>query len=527
MLHAHDACMTPKHVPSTHQLPPSQGLLAAIVESSDDAIISKTLDSIITSWNAAAERLFGYSAEEAVGQSVLALLIPDDRKDEEKIILERLRRGERIEHYETVRKTKAGRMLDLSLTISPVRDAIGEIVGASKIARDITEQKRVASELRETDRRKTEFLALLAHELRNPLGPIRHAVKILRARTPKPEELDWATNIIDRQTEHLTRLVDDLLDVSRITRGTIELRKERVDVTNILKSAVEVSVTQIEKHRHQLSVTPPSEPLHVEGDATRLMQVITNLLDNAAKYTDPGGRIWLSAEREGDDAVIRVRDTGIGIAREVLPHIFEMFTQAGASLERAHGGLGVGLALVDRLVRLHGGSITAASAGEGAGSEFTICLPVAEKSRTSPGAGTPAPASARAARCRILVVDDNVDSVDSLAVLLGIMGHKVESANDGQEGLRIAATFHPQVAILDIGLPRMNGYDLAQRLRREPWAKDLVLVALTGWGLEEHRERSAQSEFDHHLTKPVNVEALQMILAAVATSEPEHKVFAR
>ena len=519
--------MTPKRAPSPQLQPPSQGVLAAIVESSEDAIISKTLDGIVTSWNATAERLFGYSPEEAVGQSVVALLIPDDRKDEENVILERLRHGERIQLYETVRKTKDGRLLDISLTISPVRDANGEIVGASEIARDITEQKRVASELREADRRKTEFLALLAHELRNPLGPIRHAVKILRARTPRPEELEWATNIIDRQTEHLTRLVDDLLDVSRITRGTIELRKDRVDVTTILMGAVEVSGMQIEKHRHQLLVTPPSEPIHVVGDPTRLTQVVTNLLDNAAKYTDPGGRIWLSAEQEGDDAVIRVRDTGIGIAREALPHVFEMFTQTGAFLERTHGGLGVGLALVDRLVKLHGGSVTAASGGAGAGSEFTIRLPVAETTRTSPDAGTPVAAGARATRRRVLVVDDNVDSVDSLAVLLGIMGHEVESANDGQEGLRLAAQFHPQIGILDIGLPKMNGYDLAQRLRREPWAKDLVLVALTGWGLEEHRERSAQSGFDHHLTKPVNLDALQMILATVATGEPEDNVAAR
>jgi PAS domain S-box-containing protein len=504
-----------------------QALLASIVESSDDAIISKTLDGVITSWNAAAQRLFGYTAKEAVGQSVVALLIPDDRKDEEHVILGRLRRGERIEHYETVRKTKDGRLLDISLTISPVRDTNGQVVGASKIARDITEQKRVGSELQEADRRKTEFLAMLAHELRNPLGPIRHAVKILRARTPKPEELEWATNIIDRQTEHLTRLVDDLLDVSRITRGTIELRKERVDVTTILASAVEVSGAQIEKHRHQLRVTPPIEPLYVEGDATRLTQVVTNLLDNAVKYTDPGGRIWLSAEQEGEDAVIRVRDTGIGIAREVLPRIFEMFTQAGASVERSHGGLGVGLALVDRLVRLHGGRVTATSGGAGAGSEFTIRLPLAEVSRKSPAAGIPVAASARSTRCRILVVDDNVDSVDSLAVLLGIMGHEVASAHDGKEGLQIAEKFHPQVAILDIGLPRMNGYDLAQRLRREPWAKDLVLVALTGWGLDEHRERSSQSGFDHHLTKPVNLDTLQMILAAAATGEPEDKLAAR
>jgi PAS domain S-box-containing protein len=391
--------MTPKRAPSPPLQPPSQGLLAAIVESSDDAIISTTLDGIITSWNATAERLFGYSPQEAVGQSVVALLIPDDRKDEENVILERLRRGERIEHFETVRRTKDGRLLDVSLTISPVRDANGEIVGASKIARDITEKNRLERQLRDADRHRIEFLALLAHELRNPLGPIRHAVNILRARTPQPEELEWATNILDRQTEHLTRLVEDLLDVSRITRGTIELHKEQVDITTVLTGAVEVSATLIEKHRHQLIVTPPSEPLSVEGDATRLTQVVMNLLDNAAKYTDSGGRIWLSAEREDDDAVIRVRDTGIGIARDLLPRIFDMFTQAGASVERSQGGLGVGLALVDRLVKLHGGSVSATSGGPGAGSEFTIRLPLAETSHKPAGeAATSEPEDKVAAR---------------------------------------------------------------------------------------------------------------------------------
>ena len=360
-------------------LPASQRLLAAIVESSEDAIISETLDGTITSWNAAAERLFGYTADAAIGQSVVKLLIPDDRKNEETIMLDRIHRGERIEHFETLRKTKDGRLLDLSLTISPVRDGKGVMVGAAMIARDITEQKRVQHELKEADRRKIEFLALLARELRNPLGPIRHAVKILRARTPRPDELEWATNIIDRQAEHLTRLIEDLLDVSRITRGTIELRQELIDIATILKAAVEASTTLIEKSHHQLRVTPPSEPLHVYGDPTRLTQIVTNLLDNAAKYTDRDGRIWLSAQREGDEAVIRVNDSGIGIPAELLPHIFDMFTQAAMSLERPQGGLGVGLSLVDRLVKLHGGTVTAASAGPGAGSEFTIRLPVAEK----------------------------------------------------------------------------------------------------------------------------------------------------
>jgi PAS domain S-box-containing protein len=530
-LQVHRSCMTDKAAPSESAREPGvaapEGLLAAIVESSEDAIISKTLDGVITSWNASAQRLFGYTAEEAIGQPVVSLLIPDDRKNEEAIILDRIHRGERIEHFETVRKTKDGRLLDISLTISPVRGSAGEIVGASKVARDITEQIRVKRELAESDRRKNEFLALLAHELRNPLGPIRHAVKILRARTPRPDELEWATNIIDRQTEHMTRLVDDLLDVSRITRGTIELRKERIDIASILKGAVEASSTLIGKAHHQLRVTPPAEPLYVEGDPTRLTQVLTNLLDNAAKYTDPGGRIWLSAEREGDEVVIRVKDTGIGIPPEMLPVIFDMFTQAAMTLERSQGGLGVGLSLVDRLVKLHGGSVSAASPGAGHGSEFTIRLPLVEKSRKPAAEPATAPESTnRAPRCRVLVVDDNVDSVDSLAMLLRIMGHEVEVANDGQEALTVATRFRPAVAVLDIGLPKMNGYDLAQRMRQEPWGKDLVLVALTGWGQEEHRQRSAQSGFNHHLTKPVDLDDLEEILAFAATCVPDDRLAA-
>lgn len=502
-------------------LPAPQALLAAIVESSDDAIISKTLDGIITSWNGGAQRLFGYKPEEAIGQSVL-MLIPEDRKDEEGMILGRLRRGERIEHYETIRITKDGRHVDISLTISPIKDDNGTLLGASKVARDITLQRRVQRELQEADTRKNEFLALLAHELRNPLGPIRHAVKILGARSPSPEELRWATSIIDRQTEHLTRLVDDLLDVARITRGTIELRRDRLEVAAILRAAVEATSALVEKSRHQLRVTPPGEPVYVEGDATRLTQVLTNLLDNAAKYTDPGGQISVSAAREGDVVVIRVRDTGIGIPADVLPSIFDMFTQAQLPLERSQGGLGVGLSLVDKLVRLHGGTVSAYSAGVGSGSEFTIRLPAAPKMPRPAAQNVPAPAAPAPQKlCRVLVVDDNQDSADSLAMLLRIMGHETKTAHDGEQALTLADEYRPDIAILDIGLPKLNGYDLARQIREKAWAKDTVLVALTGWGQQEHRRRSAESGFDHHLTKPVALDVLQEILAAAERCRPE------
>jgi PAS domain S-box-containing protein len=506
--------------------PAGDALLAAIVESSDDAIISKTLDGIITSWNRGAERLFGHTAEEAIGQSIM-ILIPEDRHDEEEMILGRMRRGERIEHYETIRRTKDGRSIDISVTISPLRDEAGVVVGASKVARDITLQKRVQRELTEADERKNEFLALLAHELRNPLGPIRHAVKILRARTPNPEELQWATSIIDRQTEHMTRLVEDLLDVSRITRGTIELRHERVDIAAILKSSVEASHAMMERHHHQLRVTAPAQPLFVHGDTTRLVQVVTNLLDNAAKYTDPGGKVWLSGEREGDMVVIRVKDTGIGIPSEVLPRIFDMFTQSTMSLERAQGGLGVGLALVERLVKMHGGTVTAHSAGAGQGSQFTIRLPLAPPQKTAPAENQDLVVEPGAHRCRVLVVDDNVDSVDSLGMLLRLLGHEVETASDGRSALVKADEFRPQVAILDIGLPKVNGYDLAKQIRERDWARDVVLVALTGWGQEQHRRRSEEAGFNYHLTKPVEFDVLQKILAEADNCPPTRNGAAR
>ena len=511
---------------ATLKAPSGEALLAAIVASSDDAIVSKTLDGIITSWNRGAERVFGYSAQEAIGQSI-RMLIPEDRRHEEDVILARLRRGEPVEHYETVRVTKDGRVIDIAVTISPVRDETGQVVGASKVARDITLQKRVQRELQEADTRKTEFLALLAHELRNPLGPIRHAVKILRARAPSPDELQWATSIIDRQTEHMTRLVEDLLDVSRITRGTIELRRERVDVATILKAAVEASSALMERNHHQLKVTTPSQPLYVEGDLTRLTQVVANLLDNAAKYTDPGGKVWLSAEREGDTAVIRVKDSGIGIPSEVLPRIFDMFTQAGLPLERAQGGLGVGLALVERLVLLHGGQVSAYSSGAGQGSQFTIRLPLAQAQKVPAVERRDATPPKSAKRCRVLVVDDNVDSVDSLAMLLRMMGHEVETASDGASGLEKAAAFRPDVAILDIGLPKVNGYELAKQIREQQWSANVVLVALTGWGQEQHRRRSEESGFNYHLTKPVEFDVLQEILAAADHGLPERNVAAR
>ena len=376
------------------------------------------------------------------------------------------------------------------------------------------ENVRLLSALKESDRRKDEFLAILAHELRNPLAPIRNAVQIYRAKGLPVPELQWATEVIDRQAHQMTRLVDDLLDVSRITKGKIELRKERVELAVVVNSAVEASRPLIEKWGHGLTVTIPPQPIQIEADPTRMAQVLSNLLNNAAKYMDQGGRIWVIAERQSDHVLIRVKDTGIGIPTETLPRIFDMFTQVDRSLERSEGGLGIGLTLVQRLVEMHGGTVEARSDGPGKGSEFVVRLAVAEVKDQGPqGAACDDEKGAAPARRRILVVDDNRDAADSLGMLLRMMGNEVHTAYDGLEAVGAAAAFQPDVVLLDLGLPKLDGYEAARRIREQDGGTDMVLVAVTGWGQEEDRRRSKEAGFDHHMTKPVEFAALQKLLA--------------
>ncbi|HEX3128694.1 MAG TPA: PAS domain-containing sensor histidine kinase [Thermoanaerobaculia bacterium] len=352
----------------------AQARLAAIVESSQDAIVSKTLEGVIQTWNIGAERLFGYKAEEVIGRPI-TLLIPPDRHSEETEILARLGRGERIEHYETIRVAKDGRQLYISLTISPLRDADGKIIGASKVARDITGQRQVLEALQDADRRKSEFLALLAHELRNPLVPLRNGLELMRLASDNPEIVARAREMMDRQLTHMVRLIDDLLDISRINSNKMELRCTEVLLADVVDSAVEIARPTLEAAGHHLTVSLPPEPVVLFADLTRLSQVLANLLNNSAKYTEPGGRVWLSAVREGDQIVVAVRDNGIGIPADALRNIFEMFNQVDRSVERSTGGLGIGLALVKGLVEKHGGTVEAASPGPGQGSTFTIRLP--------------------------------------------------------------------------------------------------------------------------------------------------------
>lgn len=747
--------------------------LAAIVESSDDAIISKDLSGIITSWNRGAERIFGYLAQEAVGQPI-TILIPPDRRHEEVEILARLKRGQHVDHFETVRLRKDGLLLDISLTISPLQDSVGRIIGASKIARDITERKRVENELRasevrfrtlfesvpvavyscnaagviqefnrraaelwgrepaagdtderfcgsfklfrpdgsfmpheqcpmaevvagripavhdaevlierpdgsrvtvvvnirplrnqhgavvgaincfyditerkrteralresetrfrqladampqivwaarpdgyidyynerwyeftgfphdefgqsswepilhpddvrrcvdtyfgcirdekpyqieyrfkdrhrggyrwfmgralpikneegrivrwfgtctdiddvkqaeetlkEVDRRKNEFLATLAHELRNPLAPILNAVQLLGLKSPPDPDFRWGHALIERQVKQLSRLVDDLLDVSRISQGKINLRLEPVDLAAVVRQAIEISRPLIDARNHHLNVSLPKNVAQVEGDPVRLAQVVSNLLNNAAKYTEDGGRIDLAVEEKAGEAVIWVRDTGIGIAPAMLPHIFELFAQVQGSMGRSAGGLGIGLSLVDRLVKMHGGSVRASSAGIGQGSQFIVRLPLLRDTALPAFAEKPNGEKRRTPPRQILVVDDNKDAAESMAVLLRLVGHDVRTAYSGPAALDAAQEQPPEVVLLDIDLPKMDGLEVARRLRQDLGLTTMVLLGMTGYGHEDVRSRTQEAGFSAHLVKPVDLDALQDLLA--------------
>jgi PAS domain S-box-containing protein len=496
----------------------TRAFLAAIVASSDDAIVSKTLDGIIRSWNAGAERVFGYTAEEAIGRPI-TLIIPAELHDEEKDILARLRRGERIDHFETERVTKDGRRINISLTVSPVRDSTGRIIGASKVARDVTDRKRAEAALREADRRKDDFIALLAHELRNPLAPLRNGLQIMRRATGDPNLLTQTRDMMERQLAHMVRLIDDLLDVSRINRNKMELRRCRVLLGDVLSSAIETARPLIEAAGHEFTVSLPPQPVYLDADLTRLAQVFGNLLTNSAKYTERGGRIRLAAERCGSEVVVTVTDNGMGIPPEALPAVFDMFSQVGRSIERVTGGLGIGLALVKGLVEMHGGTVTADSAGLEKGSTFTVRLPVLE-SRPEAAEDTPelAPRGQGPAR-RVLVVDDSRDSATSMALLLRLLGNEVRTAHDGLEAVDAAEAFRPQLILMDVGMPRLNGYEAARRIRDQPWGKAISIVALTGWGQESDRQRSREAGCDSHLVKPVHLADLEGLMARLAGKE--------
>ncbi len=610
--------------------------IAAIVESSDDAIVSKSLDGIVRSWNPSAEKIFGYTAEEAVGKHI-SLIIPEDRLSEEDDVLSRLKRGEKIDHFETIRRAKDGRLLNIMLTVSPVKDRNGNVIGASKVARDVTAQRAseeslreseqrlrlaleagkmgswewniatnqviwsptlerihglepgtfpgtfeayqsdihpddreyvlknitksleegehhieyrlvlpddsmrwveargrlfrdevgrpvkmvgvcidvterktfeeslrtIAAELSEADRRKNEFLAMLAHELRNPLAPISNALEILKLSGSSAERLPSAIRMMERQVNQLVRLVDDLLDVSRISRGKIELRLERVELGSVIEQSVEVTRHQCDSSGLELEVVQPETPIYIQADRTRLNQLLGNLLSNACKFTPTGGRIELIVEPGASTVTIRVRDTGIGIEPRMLENIFEMFVQADTSLERTVSGLGIGLTLVRSLAEMHGGQVSAVSDGPGRGSEFVVEIPMITPTESLTEDLALNESTAPKSR-KILVVDDNIDSAESLALILELSGHDVKKAHDGREAVELAEEFRPDVVLLDIGLPRLNGYEAAREIRKQEWGRKVALFALTGWGQKEDRARSKEAGFDEHMVKPIN-----------------------
>ena len=367
---------------------------------------------------------------------------------------------------------------------------------------------------REQDRRKDEFLAVLAHELRNPLAPLRNGLQVMRLAAGDASAIDQARAMMDRQLGHMVRLVDDLLDISRVSRNKLELRRARVLLADVMNSAVETTRPLIEEARHDFTVSLPREQIHLDADLTRLAQVFGNLLSNSAKYTNRGGHIWLTAERQGEIVLVAVRDNGIGIPAESLGTIFDMFSQVDRSLERSAGGLGIGLALVKGLVKMHGGTVTAESAGPGKGSTFTVRLPVYEDLPKSAAEGLAQEVPrASGPRRRILVVDDNKDSAMSLAIVLKLMGNDVRTAYDGVEAVETAEAFRPQVILMDMGMPRLNGYEATRRIREQPWGPAVTIIALTGWGQEGDKARSQGAGCDGHLVKPVEAATLDKLLA--------------
>jgi PAS domain S-box-containing protein len=496
--------------------------LRSVVNHVVDGIITIDERGTVESFNPAAERIFGYRAAEVLGRNVKLLMPEPYHGEHDTYLANYLNSGQpKIIGIgrEVVGRRSDGTTFPMDLAVSEFH--LGNRRFFTGIVRDITERKQLEQELRrrlselaETDRRKDEFLAMLAHELRNPLAAISSAVQLTSC-SHEQEHVEWGMEVINRHIKHLARLIDDLLDVSRITRGKIELRKEIVDVAPILKSAAEAMRASIDERKHELTVSVTAGTLWLEIDPMRLEQILVNLLSNATKYTENGGHIWLSAEREGKDILIRVRDTGIGISPEWLPEMFELFAQGDQSLARSGGGLGIGLTLARSLAEMHGGSVSASSAGPGMGSEFTVRLPAAEKPQAKTGQA--GPTGPRGAGSRVLVVDDNVDLARGIARLLKLLGHNVQVVHDGRTAIEAARTFRPEVVLLDIGLPTMDGYQVARQLRREEFGKNARIIAITGYGHDEDRKRSHEAGFDTYLVKPIDFNSLMTLFAQSAS----------
>ena len=481
----------------------------------DYAIIMLDATGHVQTWNAGAQAIIGYSAAEIIG-SHFSRFYPDDAMDTGRPGLEltEATANGRFEE-EAWRVRKDGTRFWASVILTPLRNADGELAGFAKVTRDITDRQRLATLVRKT-REMTEFLAMLSHELRNPLAPIRNAVAVLDMASNADASVVWSRELIGRQVTHLARLVDDLLDVSRITSGKIALSKERIDIRSVVSQAVESCNSEIDARHHTLSISMPESPVIVRGDHTRLLQIITNLLNNAVKYTPAGGTLKLTLSATPTTVALRVADSGMGLRVDQLERVFELFTQGERSLARSEGGLGVGLTLVRRLVELHGGTVTAFSDGVGLGSTFEVLLPLVAEERVPEAVNDHVTAvNEPYASHRILIVDDNSDALTSMERLLQLRGHEVQSAADGPSALRTVTEFQPELVLLDIGLPGMSGYDVARSIRRNHQNDTIVLCATTGYGQYEDRRRSRDAGFDHHLVKPVEFAAIETVIASL------------
>jgi PAS domain S-box-containing protein len=500
-----------------------------VLDQMEDAVMAFDVNDHLVFMNPAAERHYRAFASDSLGRTkreIFEEVWPDGdlarRSAQNQLQSEGVYRGN------LVHVAADGVRTHVETTVTVMRDAQGSDAGHLYVIRDISERFAADRELAaaaarlqvtmdalvEADRKKDEFLATLAHELRNPLAPIRNALQIMRL-SGKAEVQEDARNVIERQLGQMVHLVDDLLDVSRITQGKVELRLELADVASAVQTAVETSRPLIEVGKHDLTVSlPMPQSLMVRADMTRLCQIIANLLNNAAKYTPDGGRIEVSAQREDGLAVVRVKDSGVGISPTMLPRVFEMFAQVDAQSERAQGGLGIGLALVKQLVAMHGGEVQAHSHGPAQGSEFTVRLPLAEAGAASAERIEAHKLETGAEQgVRVLIVDDNIDSALTMAQVLEMLGYETRTVHDGLEAVTAAQAFAPDVVVLDIGLPRINGHEAARRIRQLPGGRDMMLVALSGWGQEDDLRKSAAAGFDRHFVKPVDLHALMEVVA--------------
>ncbi len=489
--------------------------LADFFENATEGLHKVGSDGTILWANKAEYSLLGYSEKEYVGHP-----ITEFHADAEVIadILNRLRSGETLVNFPARLRCKNGAIKHVRISSNACFED-GQFAYTRCFTRDVTEQRQAEKALLDADRRKDEFLATLSHELRNPLAPIRNSLELLDRELGNEAIRKETRSVIKRQVEQMTRLVDDLLDISRVTRDKIELRKEVVDLAAIIHCALETSRPAIDSAGHHLKLSLPEHPILVQADPARLAQVFSNLLNNASKFTDPGGFIEIEAKQQGQEVVVSVRDDGIGIPCEELAHVFDMFRQVDESLEKSHGGLGIGLTLVRRLVELHGGTVNAQSEGPGRGSEFTVRLPVQrgdqQTARTQPVSVETKPIPS----FRILVVDDNRDSGRTLSMLLQIKGHEVRTADDGLEAISAAEEFRPDIILMDVGMPKLNGYEATRRIRETKFGKDIMIVALTGWGQASDVARSLEAGCSAHLVKPVDFSELERLLATAAKEE--------